>query len=271
MCKKIQWMICARDEALIRAHAVLAAGLLSQPLANGFQQVSHAGKLAQSDAFERAHGTYEVCLRSRGRSSGKQGRSPDCAAHSPFCSRESKAGEVTLLAYLGHALAKQPRSPPLQFASSDVQGSKLTDAAYMQKLAQGRNFRMKNGYFDSSSYAQSLTNQEKTEQNAYMKNWHKKNRIAAKSAVKDAAALYKKWMLIDPYTGRSIEMSVELWRIDPPSRSKTNMVVPQENVDAQHQITAFYNLRSGSKARDEKATALGGYGRQQREIQCKYA
>uniref|UniRef100_A0A7S4P9Y4 Uncharacterized protein n=1 Tax=Guillardia theta TaxID=55529 RepID=A0A7S4P9Y4_GUITH len=117
----------------------------------------------------------------------------------------------------GHALAKQPRSSVLRDKNDEAGASKLTDAAYMQKLAQERNFRMKNGYFDSNSYAETLMTNAKSEQAAYMKNWHKKNRIAAKAAVKDASVLYKKWMLIDPYTGRS----------------KSNMVVPQEKAATQ--------------------------------------
>uniref|UniRef100_A0A7S1HKK9 Uncharacterized protein n=1 Tax=Hemiselmis andersenii TaxID=464988 RepID=A0A7S1HKK9_HEMAN len=59
------------------------------------------------------------------------------------------------------------------------------------------------GYFDAGSYRSTLEKQEVAGQKKYMADWRAKGMKAAKTAVKNAAKLYKKWMLVDPNTGRS--------------------------------------------------------------------
>jgi hypothetical protein len=68
------------------------------------------------------------------------------------------------------------------------------------------------GYVDAGAYASELSSSAVKGQNAYVADWKAKNAKAAQQMVKDAAKLYAKWDLVDPYTGRS----------------KPNLVIPDD-------------------------------------------
>jgi hypothetical protein len=80
------------------------------------------------------------------------------------------------------------------------------------------------GYVDANAYRSELSDNAVKGQDAYVANWKAKNLRAGKQMVKDAAKLYAKWDLVDPYTGRS----------------GPNLVVPHDTSDARSTSMRLY-------------------------------
>lgn len=83
------------------------------------------------------------------------------------------------------------------------------------------------GYVDAGAYQQELNANAAKGQTAYVANWEAKNLKAGKQMVKDAAKLYAKWDLVDPYTGRS----------------SPNLVVPHDTSDGYDEAARTPRMR----------------------------
>jgi hypothetical protein len=83
------------------------------------------------------------------------------------------------------------------------------------------------GYVDAGAYRQELTANAAKGQAAYVANWKQKNLKAGQQMVKDAAKLYAKWDLVDPYTGRS----------------SPNLIVPHDTSDGYDEAAQTPRMR----------------------------